>query len=102
LDYGGNLLDTIFVATRGALQNALIPKATVEEAAGHYEFDVSDEETETLKGWEDVPIVTTLYKVHKNASIWTPLHFPVAYRELTLQPQPTRRLALVTLSTQHH
>ncbi|KAJ3415701.1 hypothetical protein HDV05_004379 [Chytridiales sp. JEL 0842] len=63
LDYGGNLLDTIFMATRGALQNTLIPKVTVEESGGHYEFDVEDEETEVLEGWEDVPVLTTLYKI---------------------------------------
>ncbi|KAI8616467.1 ribosomal protein S5 domain 2-type protein [Chytriomyces sp. MP71] len=69
LGYGGNLLDTIFQATRGALHNTLIPKFSIEEsvnsATGNtsYEFDVADEETEELKGHHQVPVIVTLFKI---------------------------------------
>lgn len=63
LDYGGNLLDAIFLATRGALHNTRIPRATVEQSDGRLEFDIADEETEIVRGWEDVPMCVTLNKV---------------------------------------
>ncbi|KAJ1548368.1 Exosome complex component RRP42, partial [Cladochytrium tenue] len=62
LGYGGNILDPLFVAAWGALRNTLIPKCTVEEAGGRYEFDVADEETDPLPGVQDVPAVLTLHK----------------------------------------
>ncbi|TPX35330.1 hypothetical protein SmJEL517_g02288 [Synchytrium microbalum] len=63
LDMGGNLLDTIFLATRAALQNARMPKVMLEQVGGRYEYDVSDEETEIVKGWEDIPIAITYCKI---------------------------------------
>ncbi|KAJ3191337.1 Exosome complex component RRP42 [Irineochytrium annulatum] len=63
LDYAGNLLDAIFFASWGAIQNTLIPKVSLEESMGHYEFEVADAETETLAGKDDVPVAVTLYKI---------------------------------------
>ncbi|KAJ3090393.1 Exosome complex component RRP42 [Quaeritorhiza haematococci] len=68
LDYGGNLLDTIVLATRGALLNTRIAKCTVEEVGTgdggpRYEFDVADEETEPVKGAADLPVCLTLSKI---------------------------------------
>ncbi|TPX72353.1 hypothetical protein SpCBS45565_g00437 [Spizellomyces sp. 'palustris'] len=63
LDYGGNLLDAIFMATRGALHNTRIPRATVEQSDGRVEFDIADEETEIIRGWEDVPLCVSLNKI---------------------------------------
>ncbi|KAJ3287548.1 hypothetical protein HDU79_005595 [Rhizoclosmatium sp. JEL0117] len=67
LAYTGNLLDTMFQAIRAALANTLIPKVSVEESgsglARSFEFDVADEETEELKGVNDIPAVVTLYKI---------------------------------------
>ncbi|KAJ3013098.1 UNVERIFIED_CONTAM: Exosome complex component RRP42 [Siphonaria sp. JEL0065] len=63
LAYTGNLLDEMFKAIRAALANTLIPKVTVEESAGHFEFDIADEETEELAGVDDIPCVITLYKI---------------------------------------
>ncbi|KAI9325882.1 ribosomal protein S5 domain 2-type protein [Zopfochytrium polystomum] len=63
LGYGGNILDPLFIAANGALRNTLIPKCSVEEAGGRYEFDVADEETEVLAGVENVPAVVTLHKI---------------------------------------
>ncbi|KAI8930361.1 ribosomal protein S5 domain 2-type protein [Entophlyctis helioformis] len=63
LDYGGNVLDTIAMAVRGALHNTRLPKATVEQTDGHYEFDIADDETETLSGRDMVPVAQTLCKI---------------------------------------
>eukprot|EP00842_Homolaphlyctis_polyrhiza_P000358 jgi/Hompol1/1322/HPOL_005558-RA len=63
LDYGGNVMDTIFMAVRGALHNTRLPKVTVEQTDGHFEFDIADEETEPLKGRENVPVALTLSKI---------------------------------------
>jgi len=66
LDYDGNLLDTIFLATRAALQNTRIPKTEIQDIGnGQLEFEISDdiEDAEKIKGWEDVPVTVTLNKV---------------------------------------
>lgn len=63
LDFGGNLLDAILLATRGALFNTRISKCTIEQVEGKYEFDVADEETDVLAGWREVPVCVTLNKV---------------------------------------
>ncbi|KAI9335464.1 ribosomal protein S5 domain 2-type protein [Obelidium mucronatum] len=63
LAYTGNLLDSMFQAIRAALVNTLIPKVTVEESAGHFEFDIAEDETEELIGANDIPCVVTLYKI---------------------------------------
>ncbi|KAJ3317864.1 hypothetical protein HDU76_001031 [Blyttiomyces sp. JEL0837] len=74
LDYGGNLLDAIFAATRGALQNSLLPKFSIEESGGIYEFEIADEETEEITGSSEVPIVVTLHKIgHRYVVDPTPL-----------------------------
>lgn len=68
LDYDGNLLDTIFLATRAALYNTRIPKAIVQDIGnGQMEFEISDdiEDAEKVKGWEDVPVIVTLNKIGK-------------------------------------
>lgn len=38
-------------------------KCSVEEASGKFEFDISDEETESLAGWRDVPLSMTVCKI---------------------------------------
>ncbi|KAJ3165846.1 Exosome complex component RRP42 [Geranomyces variabilis] len=63
LDYGGGLLDAIFAATRGALHNTRMPKATVEQTDGRVEFEIADEETEIVAGWEDVPLTVSMSKI---------------------------------------
>jgi len=66
LDYDGNLLDTIFLATRAALQNTRIPKTEIQDIGnGQLEFEISDdiEDAEKIKGWEDVPITVSLNKI---------------------------------------
>ncbi|KAJ3277374.1 Exosome complex component RRP42 [Borealophlyctis nickersoniae] len=63
LDYGGNLLDAILIATRGALHNTRIPRTMVEQSDGHVEFDIAEEETEVVNGWENVPACVTVTKI---------------------------------------
>lgn len=63
LEYGGNVLDTLFAAVRGALYNTRIPKVSVESSEGHFEFDVAEEETEFLQGRERIPVCVTLNTV---------------------------------------
>lgn len=66
LDYDGNLLDTIFLATRAALQNTRIPKTEIQDIGnGQLEFEISDdiEDAEKIKGWEDVPVTVSLNKI---------------------------------------
>ncbi|KAJ3158170.1 Exosome complex component RRP42 [Geranomyces michiganensis] len=63
LDYGGGLLDAIFAATRGALHNTRIPRVTVEQTDGRVEFEIADEETEIVAGWEDVPLTVSMNKI---------------------------------------
>ncbi|KAJ3219603.1 hypothetical protein HDU67_000091 [Dinochytrium kinnereticum] len=73
LEFGGNAFDCIFLATRGALNDTLYPKATIEESAGHYEFEVSDEETLLLAGLENVPVTVTI--LGSNAVLgWFKMH----------------------------
>jgi exosome complex component RRP42 len=65
LEYNGNVLDSIFLATRGALGNTQIPKTKVEEVAeGQFDFDVVDG-TVPVKGASDAPITVTLNKLGK-------------------------------------
>ncbi len=63
VEFGGNLLDTLLCAIRGALFSTRVPRVTVETSEGHYAFDVSEEETELLKGREEIPLSVTLTKV---------------------------------------
>jgi exosome complex component RRP42 len=63
LDNGGNVLDCLFLATRGALQNTRIPKTRVQEVAhGDYDFELLDT-MEQLKGWQNVPVTVTLHRI---------------------------------------
>ena len=64
LDYGGNLMDTVFMAVRGALGDTLLPKVTVEETDGDYEYEVADEETEPID-CTHVPLSTTFFMCEK-------------------------------------
>ncbi|KAI8825686.1 ribosomal protein S5 domain 2-type protein [Fimicolochytrium jonesii] len=85
LDYGGNLLDAIFMATRGALHNTRIPKATVEQSDGRVEFDIADEETEIVEGWQNVPVSVTLSKIaYRHIIDATPLEELCASAHLTV------------------
>jgi len=66
LDYAGNLLDTIFIATRAALYNARVPKTIIQDHGdGDIEFDISDdvEDWERIYGWDMVPVGITLNRV---------------------------------------
>ncbi|PKY20584.1 ribosomal protein S5 domain 2-like protein [Rhizophagus irregularis] len=66
LDYAGNILDTIFMATRAALYNTKIPKTIIQDRGdGEIEFDISDdeEEWERIEGWDKVPVAITLNKI---------------------------------------
>ncbi|KAI8853206.1 ribosomal protein S5 domain 2-type protein [Chytridium lagenaria] len=85
LEYGGNAFDCIFQAVRGALNDARYPKATVEESAGHYEFEVADEETERLRGVENVPSTVTYFKIGSRSVLDpTPLEEMCSGARLTL------------------
>ncbi|KAI8814964.1 ribosomal protein S5 domain 2-type protein [Cladochytrium replicatum] len=63
LDYGGNLLDAIGIAVRGALMNTRLAKTKVEELDGEVEFDIAEEETERVAGAKDVPVIVTVTKI---------------------------------------
>ncbi|KAF9986732.1 Exosome complex component RRP42 [Mortierella antarctica] len=66
LDYGGNLMDAIFMGTRAAIYDTQIPKTEVQDLGdGQFEFEVLDdaEDTEEVEGREDMPICVTLNKI---------------------------------------
>lgn len=66
LDYGGNLMDAIFMGTRAAIFDTRIPKTEVQDLGdGQFEFEVLDdaEDTDIVDGREDMPICVTLNKV---------------------------------------
>ncbi|KAF9578255.1 Exosome complex component RRP42 [Lunasporangiospora selenospora] len=66
MDYGGNLIDAVFMGTRAALFDTRIPKTEVQDLGdGQFDFEVLDdaEDTDVIKGREDVPICVTLNKV---------------------------------------
>jgi exosome complex component RRP42 len=66
MDAAGNLLDCIVMTTRAALYNTRIPKTEIEDLGdGEFEFEIMDdvEEAEPIKGWENLPISVTLYKI---------------------------------------
>lgn len=64
LEYNGNVLDSVFLATRGALSTTQIPKVKVEQIGeGEFDFDVIDG-TVPVKA-ADVPITVTLNKLGK-------------------------------------
>ncbi|KAF9417135.1 Exosome complex component RRP42 [Podila epigama] len=66
LDYGGNLVDAIFMGTRAAIYDTRIPKTEVQDLGdGQFEFEVLDdaEDTDIVEGREDMPICVTLNKI---------------------------------------
>ncbi|KAJ3272930.1 Exosome complex component RRP42 [Terramyces sp. JEL0728] len=65
LNYGGGVLDAIFMAVRGAIYNTRLAKVNVESTDGAYDFDVADDETEVLEGRENVPISVTAFQIDK-------------------------------------
>lgn len=72
LDYGGNLMDAIFMGTRAAIFDTRIPKTEVQDLGdGQFEFEVLDdaEDTDIVEGREDMPICVTLNKVRNGKTI---------------------------------
>lgn len=63
LEYGGNLLDTLMVAVRGALADTKLPQIEIVESDGAIDFTLADEETEPLKGANDIPTTISFYKI---------------------------------------
>ncbi|KAF9934795.1 Exosome complex component RRP42 [Linnemannia zychae] len=66
LDYGGNLVDAIFMATRAAIFDTRIPKTEVQDLGdGNFDFEVLDdaEDTDIVEGRENMPICVTLNKI---------------------------------------
>jgi len=66
LDYGGNLMDAIFMGARAAIFDTRIPKTEVQDLGdGQFEFEVLDdaEDTDPVEGREEMPICITLNKV---------------------------------------
>ncbi|ORY01413.1 ribosomal protein S5 domain 2-like protein [Basidiobolus meristosporus CBS 931.73] len=66
LDYSGNILDALFIATRAALFNTRVPMTEVQDVGeGQQEFEIVDdvEAAERLEGWEQIPIAVTLNKI---------------------------------------
>ncbi|KAI8991098.1 ribosomal protein S5 domain 2-type protein [Mycotypha africana] len=75
MDAAGNLLDCIVLATRAALYNTRIPKTEIEDLGdGEFAFDVMDdiEDAEPIKGWDNMPISVSLYKMGLNRYILDP------------------------------
>ena len=62
IDNGGNLLDCICLAIRNALYTTQIPKVSVQQVDGNYDYDLLDE-FEYLKIRDMVPISTTVYQI---------------------------------------
>ncbi|KAF9993311.1 Exosome complex component RRP42 [Entomortierella chlamydospora] len=72
MDYGGNLMDAIFMGTRAAIYDTRIPKTEVQDLGdGQFEFEVLDdaEDTDIVEGREDMPICVTLNKVSDHFTI---------------------------------
>ncbi|KAG0299889.1 Exosome complex component RRP42 [Dissophora globulifera] len=66
LDYGGNLVDAVFMGARAAIYDTRIPKTEVQDLGdGQFEFEVLDdaEDTEFVEGRENMPICVTLNKI---------------------------------------
>ncbi|KAF9103547.1 Exosome complex component RRP42 [Mortierella sp. AM989] len=66
MDYGGNLMDAIFMGARAAIYDTRIPKTEVQDLGdGQFEFEVLDdaEDTDIVHGREDMPICVTLNKI---------------------------------------
>ncbi|RKP03675.1 hypothetical protein CXG81DRAFT_9194 [Caulochytrium protostelioides] len=63
LDLGGNLFDVVLLATKGALCNLRMPRATVLSVDGKQDYDISSHETERLRGAEAIPLAVTCYRV---------------------------------------
>lgn len=63
LEFGGNLLDVLFLAVRGALYTTKMPQVNVESFEGAFEYEIGSEEILTIKGREDIPVSVTFIKV---------------------------------------
>ncbi|KAL1915816.1 uncharacterized protein VTP21DRAFT_6204 [Calcarisporiella thermophila] len=66
LDYGGNAVDALFIATRAALFNTRIPKTVVQDVGdGQVEFEVLDdvEQADRLEGMENIPLCVTVNRL---------------------------------------
>ncbi|KAG0354020.1 ribosomal protein S5 domain 2-type protein [Gamsiella multidivaricata] len=66
MDYGGNVMDAIFMGARAAIFDTRIPKTEVQDLGdGQFEFEVLDdaEDTDIVDGREDMPICVTLNKI---------------------------------------
>ncbi|KAF9421040.1 Exosome complex component RRP42 [Entomortierella beljakovae] len=66
MDYGGNLMDAIFMGARAAIYDTKIPKTQVQDLGdGQFEFEVLDdvEDTDVVEGREDMPVCVTLNKI---------------------------------------
>ena len=63
LEFGGNLLDVLFLAVRGALYTTKMPQVTVESFEGAFEYEVGQEEILSIKGREDIPVSVTFMKI---------------------------------------
>jgi exosome complex component RRP42 len=67
LDFGGNLLDALALAARGALWDARMPRVVVEEEGAQQPagsvpaaFEVEDAETQLVPGRQGIPLCVTL------------------------------------------
>ena len=64
LEVGGNVLDTLSLGVRAALQSTLIPKLTVTGEGEEMEIEVSDNPHDSLPiSAEGAPIIVTLNQV---------------------------------------
>ena len=63
LEFGGNLLDVLFLAVRGALFSTKMPQVTVDSFEGAFQYEVGQEETLPIPGKEDIPVSVTFIKV---------------------------------------
>jgi exosome complex component RRP42 len=68
MDYGGNVLDAVFLATRAALRVTRIPKTVVQDVGeGQVDFEIVDdmEQARPIKGVEHVPLCVSVNMVGK-------------------------------------
>ncbi|KXN69097.1 exosome component 7 [Conidiobolus coronatus NRRL 28638] len=66
LGWSGSLVDCISVGIRAALANTKLPKVIVHPPVeGVTEFEIIDDNelTNSLKGWEDIPLIVSLNKI---------------------------------------
>lgn len=68
MDYGGNLIDTTFLAATTALRNTSIPKLIIEDIGdGQMEFEISDDTTGIENvDVSNVPIAVTVHEINNH------------------------------------